>query len=355
MAALRVVWWNVQRLLHPGGTALGRALDATDAHGWTRDAYARKVAILGAVLRTITGGDTPALLALSEVENARAALDVAAAAGFRLRVVRDPDAHLAGDDLVVLYDPRVLAVNGAPASYNVHNRFTTRDIFEVPFVTSAGDDLCVITSHWPSRRLSRSESLRIGAADYCRRLVDRRLTFGKDELVSVRGRAHLPSRTALQARAQAPILLLGDFNDEPYDASVQSVLDATRDRDVLHRPLGFPKTRGAAAVDAYLSMRHPLYNPSWRCLLPPDGPRGTTWWNGSWYMLDQVIVSRGLLAPHARVRFREDSPRIHASAHIELAGESVPVITRAGVPMPFDPRRGIGASDHLPLSCALDV
>lgn len=355
MSERLVVWWNLQRLLRPGGSPLGRALGVTAAEGWTAAAYRRKVAILGALLREVCDGEQPLILALGETEDEQAAADVAGAAGLSLRAAEDPDARLIGDDLVLLYDGDALALDGPPASYNVHNRYTTRDVFEVPFRTAGGAPLVVVSNHWPSRRLSNSEPLRIGLADYCRRLVERRLKFGKDELVTRDGRPRLPAAAAMRERAETPVIVLGDFNDDPFDTSVQSVLGATRSRARASAPLRLPRGKGRGALDDYLSLTLPLYNPSWSRLIASEGASGTVFWNGAWYMLDQVVVSRGLIGD-GPVRFVDDSLRVPVIASVDLPGEpGVQVTTRSGVPLPYDPKTGRGASDHLPLAFRVEI
>jgi endonuclease/exonuclease/phosphatase family metal-dependent hydrolase len=351
-----VLWWNVQRLLSPTNSGLSRALDATPAAGWTRTAYTHKLERLAAVLNHLSPSGPPALLALCEVENARIASDLRRAAGWdSLKLVADPEARLAGDDLVLLYDPNVFELVGDVRSYNVHNRYTTRDLLETEFRTSSGDVLAVITAHWPSRMLSGSEPLRIGLADYTRRLIEARLKYSKDELVDSRGRARLPAERTLAKRWNAPILLLGDLNDSPFDTSVSDVLGAGRSTKASLAAPRFPQSSGLAAVDAYLERSVRLYNPAWPLLTRNDGPDGTHYWSGEWYMLDQAILSRGLLLESAPVRYVEDSFEVHDPASVPLGRTRFDATSRSGIPKPFDAKTGEGVSDHLPLTLELEL
>ncbi|MEO8291355.1 MAG: hypothetical protein ABI649_10230 [Gaiellaceae bacterium] len=353
MARYEVIWWNAQRLLAPTGSNLGRALDATAADGWTRSAYKAKLERLAALLLDIT--DTPpALLAMAEVENGRVAADLLAAAGWnQLSAVSDPTALLAGDDVVMLYDPAQLELIGEPASYNVNNRYTTRDLLEVEFRTADGHEFAVIAAHWPSRRISNSDALRIGLADYTARLVRRRLMYAKEELLTKEGRAKMPSATTLEKRWNYPVLVIGDLNDDPYERSVAEILGASRTRSQAEELRSFPRSRGLAGIDAYLARDIRLYNPTWKVLLAPDTPSGTTYWDSRWYMLDQAIFSRGFLV--GPLRFDETSLAIHAPRQVRAPNGPFTFTSSRGIPQPFDAKTRRGISDHLPLSFALET
>lgn len=56
------------------------------------------------------------------------------------------------------------------------------------------------------------------------------------------------------------------------------------------------------------------------------------------------------------VRFVDDSLRVPVIASVDLPGEpGVQVTTRSGVPLPYDPKTGRGASDHLPLAFRVEI
>lgn len=93
----------------------------------------------------------------------------------------------------------------------------------------------------------------------------------------------------LRAAKRSPILVLGDFNVEPYDAIMLNTLLASRHHQFSRKKL--------------------LYNCAWRWLgegAPVDAEpslglakrRGTHYFRGagSWHLYDQAMVSRGLLS-----------------------------------------------------------
>lgn len=355
MARHQIIWWNVQRLLSPNDSPLSRALDATPANSWTKPAYKLKLEHLAALLREVSSDTPPAILGLAEVENDRVAQDLLKAVGWtEMRLVEDPAARLAGNDLVIFHDPAILKQSGAAKSHNVHNRYATRDLLEVDFTNSRGASLGVIAAHWPSRRISNSEALRIGLADYTLRLLQERLKYSKDELFTAQGRAKMPSMRSLTERWNRSILLFGDFNDSPFDTSISDVLGAKRTLRSVQDPPRLPKGRGLTAVEHYLQRQFSLFNPSWKLLSDGGGPVGTHYWQGDWYLLDQVILSRGVMSP-GTIDYVPDSLALHAPRYVDGPHGRIEVTTATGVPKAFDAAKMDGVSDHLPLTFELDL
>jgi hypothetical protein len=361
MARHTAILWNVERLLRPRPSAVGRALGMTSASGWTPAAYKAKLANVAAVLRAASPGGPPALLALVEVEGAAVVRDLIRATGWtRLADTQVPDESLDGYDVALLYSRDVFTEAEAARSFNFQNRFATRDVLSVSLKTAAGAPLRVACTHWASRRLTNAEPLRISAADYCSRLISTYLKFSRDELMTPRGRGKLPARTALEARWNTPVLVLGDFNDNPFDTSVGYLLDSTRFPDMLLRPPRFPVKSGSAAVEYYLDLRPRLFNLAWRLLTdaprPPTRAHGTAVYAGDWYVLDQVLCSRGLLLPDARVSVPLESVRVFGPPTVpDERGRPVKVSTGSGEPAPFDMASKTGVSDHLPVVFELEI
>jgi hypothetical protein len=357
MARLQVVWWNVQRLFRPEPSRLSRELDATPANGWNAASYRRKIENVAAVLRALRRPDAElALIALCEVQDGRVLADILRAAGLRhFAEAESAGIDLDGHDVVVAYSREHFALDGEPTAHNLHGRYATRDILEVPLRTLSGERLLLLANHWPSRRFANAEILRFGLADFCFRLALRRLKLAKAELVDARGRLRLAPRAALERAWNERILVLGDFNDAPFDDSVAVGLAGTRAREIAGRVPRLPVDRGRSGVTSYLRLQPRLFNPSW-ALLDDVGstPPGTVFWNGEWYLLDQVLLSSGLLAS-AGLRWVEGSLGVFAASAVSAGERAVRVRTRAGYPRPFDPADGEGVSDHLPLSLELTV
>jgi endonuclease/exonuclease/phosphatase family metal-dependent hydrolase len=351
MPTLRVAWWNLENLFDTVDDPISRDFEFTPANGWTEEAYAAKRANLAAALNELHGGQGPELLGVAEVEGDAVFADLLAAMGKpHLKVVEDPagTSDLRGIDVSLAYDERKLSVVER-RSHVVHLRYMTRDIFEVVFeLVETGERLVVIASHWPSRRLGRleSEPLRIAVAENIAFLVRDHLLVDSITYEQLRADGDLAT---VRAKWETPVLLLGDFNDEPPDRSVLDHLQASSELDRVTGPTndidGFrAQTADYRETDAF------LYNPCWRFLAPENlgsffissTPAGEVFAN-RYQVLDQLVVSRGLLKPSG-LRLELDSVDLRRTPS---------VATPSGRPRRFDRHTGKGTSDHLPLVATL--
>lgn len=148
----------------------------------------------------------------------------------------------------------------------------------------AGEWCDLIVSHWPSRlHMDRHDSGRTHIAAFLRRWIEDNLPGLDDD---------------------ANVVLIGDFNDEPFDEGLERYLHASRDRD---------KVKRNAAL---------LYNPFWRHLssfVPGDAAQclsdpGTYFHRGGrdswWRTFDQMIVSSAVLFGRAGWRLNEADTRV---------------------------------------------
>ena len=357
MKFTKVIWWNVQRLLSPEDSVISRNLDATEATGWNKKSYQAKLDAIAAVLHHLTGGETPGILALAEVENKAVVRDLITTLGWSELIAPEGfERHITGYDVVLLYSSKIFDLVTSPITHTLHNRYSTRDIFEVHLRISTGEELLVLCNHWPSRLYPNSEPLRISLADYCMRIVDHATMFKKEDLIDSKGKASFPKRKLLENRWNQRVLVIGDFNDSPFNTCISQIMNTTRD---LHRVLKkpkFPKTRGIKAVHSYFKLRPRLYNPTWRLLTPETKePGGTLYWNSEWHMLDQMFFSAGLLQ-ESNFQYVKDSFKIHAPKKVPGPnGKQINVLTRNGYPKKFDSKKLSGVSDHLPIYCELKI
>ncbi len=229
---------------------------------WTAQRYQEKLAHTAEVVldmgsEVIPGG--PALLGFAEVENALVLRDLIAQApltpsGYDVIHFDSPDSR--GIDVALIYrrdqfEPlysRPLRVSLGRSDDGSDQ--TTRDVLYVKGLL-LGDTLHYFVNHWPSRRGGEMASRpgRAAAASVVRTAVD-----------SIRRVVRL-----------ADIVIVGDLNDDPTDASVSTTLRAV-DR------------RGNAGQTG-------LYNPMVALFRRGEGTLG---YRDSWNLFDQVIVSEGL-------------------------------------------------------------
>ncbi|MFQ6058665.1 MAG: endonuclease/exonuclease/phosphatase family protein [Anaerolineae bacterium] len=305
---IRFAWWNLENLFGPTTSPI---------EGWNQTRYDRKLEHLGWVIRHMHDGQGPDLLGVCEVETEgilhhlvdRHLSDLGYA------IVHHDSPDLRGIDVAFLYRDSVFELDEEKTrAHTIMKRIPTRDIFEIQLIARAnGSRLVVLGNHWPARTGGQyeTEPFRILTAEHCSVIVQEHLTEDED----------------------AQMLLLGDFNDEPFDRAIREYLLAIRDRDrVVDR-----RTR-----------RPYVYNCMWP-LLDGDDP-GTFYYTANptaWNMIDQVMVSPGLLRTGG-LRLEEGSVAIFRP----------PEIQEAGKPKPFRKRgsRWIeGYSDHFPLVGLLEA
>jgi endonuclease/exonuclease/phosphatase family metal-dependent hydrolase len=347
-----VAWWNLQNLFDTDDDPISADLEFTVANGWTPEVFAAKKANLASVLRTLHDGSPPELLGVCEVEGDGVFKQLLAEVGEpHLQVVEDPDGtrDLRGIDVSLAFDDRKLTPLER-RSHLVHLRFSTRDIFEVVFrINETGEQFVVIASHWPSRRTGRyeSEPFRIAVAENIAFLVRDHVRFDAEKYLALRQEGNLD---AVKQRFETPILVIGDFNDEPFDRSVVSHLQASSERDRVVGPTNdIDKFENEAST--YRNDDTFLYNASWKFLEPENvgtffldsTSQGEAFAN-RYQMLDQLVVSRGLLGPPG-LELDVDS--------VKIFHDRDTVATDLGRPRPFKKDTKRGFSDHLPVTATL--
>lgn len=227
---------------------------------WNTERYLQKLDNLGQVIASMDTLGFPYLLGLCEVENRAVLEDLAAnhhirEAEYEIIHYEGPDRR--GIEVAMLYRPGYfLPVH--TESLNVHwegmGRSNPRDILYVKGVVYPKDTLHVFVNHWPSRwgGEEASRHLRIGNANFLRSKVDS--LFAIDLYTN--------------------IVIMGDFNDNPDDASLFGHLRAfSPDEEIRHGHLF------NLAMEPYLL------------------GEGTLFFNNNWDYFDQIIVSSNLIKP----------------------------------------------------------
>lgn len=177
-------------------------------------------------------------------------------------------------DTAVIYDRDKLELNDSRSIVDMFGTKTLKTGELVQFrLTHSGELLDVLISHWPSR-LSAPESSAVRA-----------------ELGSAL-RGTLARRR--EEGATPYVILIGDYNDDPFSPSLANHLLATRDRVLARRDNRY------------------LYNPFWRWIGQshhgPDDENsvcGTLFYAGGettkWFTYDQIIFSSAFLRDDAMV------------------------------------------------------
>ena len=228
------------------------------------EVYKKKIANMAKVISKIGIDDTtmpPAILGVCEVENDEVLLDLTnhpRLLPYNYDVVHHNSPDRRSIDNGLLYQRSVFTPSNSIAhevilyDYNDKSkRKYTRDVLVVSGKL-LGEDFSFIVNHWPSRSggQKKSEPGRIEAAKVVKKAID-----------------------SLQViDPYAKIMVMGDFNDGPYNKSVAEVVGAKFDKNEV----GLKE----------------LYNP-YEEIRKKGG--GTIAYRGSWDIFDQIFFTEPLL------------------------------------------------------------
>ena len=276
------------------------------AKAWNTEKYQAKLANLSQVLAEIGRDKTPqgpAVIGVAEVENRRVLDDLVrwpaiASANYSIVHYEGPDVR--GIDCALLYDPQQFTVTSSTLSPYIYlNNDTTHKTrgFLIVRGTLAGEDVCFIVNHWPSR--AAAPPARVRAAEQVAHLKD----------------------SLMKENKKLKLIIMGDMNDDPMDESMALALGAKK---YLHAP----------------GKKTDLYNPWWEVL--EDKGIGTLLYRGKWNLFDQIVISKTLLKKR---KLRYDSCEVFKRNYLfqqEGPYKGSPFRTHGG-------KEWInGYSDHLP-------
>jgi predicted extracellular nuclease len=182
---------------------------------WTKQRYEKKLAQLSKVILEIGNGSGPEIIGLCEVENKGVLVDLTQKTPLKKQkygIVHYDSPDNRGIDVALLYKKsafRVLESKPFIVPQPSDTLPPTRSILYVKGILGKNDTLCIFVNHWPSRRGGPEESAprRIMAAEYLKQLTD----------------------SVMKAVHGAQVVAIGDFNDEPTDASLQSIAHSVND------------------------------------------------------------------------------------------------------------------------------
>lgn len=302
-------FWNVENLFDtrddPDVQGDEEYTPTGDKH-WTSQRLNVKLNNLARVIKEMNGRRGPDVLGLCEVENR----DVLKSLIEKLKTLRrdyeivhknSPSGR--GIDCAVIYDAKRLRLESS--KFHFVDVDHTRDIVEAEF-EARGKQLYVFVNHWPSR--FNPESARIEAAKTLRRRLDE----------------------ILRNDANADVLVMGDLNDTPRNLSVGKHLKTWGDATSLHPGV--------------------FFNPMFR--LHEQG-RGSYVYRNRWEMIDQVILSPGLLDKKG-FRWQPDSIKLVLARYQLYHSKDPSLIPRPSRSFTRNSFHEDGYSDHLPVSCVLE-
>jgi predicted extracellular nuclease len=255
---LTVVFYNVENLFDTENTPGGNDAEFTpeSEKKWTHERYHRKLEDISKVLASVNQKELPEIIGLCEVENRKVLNDLVktgALTNGKYQIVHFESPDFRGIDVALLYRPDEFKVTWSipvKVSFADDPNFTTRDILYVKGKTLNREEFHIFVNHWPSRigGLEQTEPKRISVAQLLKSKID----------------------SVQNVNPDANFIVMGDMNDEPSNKSLKEVLGAKS-----------PKQKSAGLVNLMFPMH--------------EAKLGSYNYQGNWNMLDNIIVSTGLL------------------------------------------------------------
>jgi len=277
---------------------------------WNSERYQKKIENIAHVIAAVGDKSLPDIVGLAEIENKQVLEDLIGTDYLKkgnYGIVHEDSPDERGIDVALLYRKDRFDFGGyekIPVSFPFDSLMTTRDILRVYGKLPDGEEINFYVNHWSSRYggQKETEAKRMYCAVALRRSVDMLLT--RD--------------------ANAKIVIMGDFNDEPTNKSIMNVLQATNKRKNI-------------SVGEFYNLMYDKHNLS---------DTGSYYYRGSWNMLDQIMVTRNLLTNTSGYHCNYDSGKIFSEdwmMYTNKNGEVSPNRTYGGSNY-FG-----GYSDHLPV------
>ena len=308
-----VVSYNVENLFDTVNSPLFEDDDFTPAGSrqWTYERYEKKVGDLAKVIRSVHEKELPALIGLAEVENRQVLGDLIRQRGVRrgdYRIVHEDGEDPRGIECALLYRPDLFSYRShkyIPIDDPVDPDYPYRGILHVSGRGPDGSSLHLFVNHWKSRSGGQAET-------------ERQRMFSA---ITLRKQLDL----LLARESDFKVIVMGDFNDEPTNRSIARGLSALNKRHNLY-------------MGDHYNLFYDLHN--------AEG-KGTYHYQGTWNMLDQVIVSYNLIDQERGLTTTFDGGHILMEEWMlyknERYGEMLPSATYGG------PDYYGGVSDHLPV------
>jgi len=312
----RIVFYNVENLFDTRDDSLKNDeefLPAGDKN-WTNERFHRKIVRIYQTMVALGKGEMPAIIGLCEIENRevlnRLIYDTPLSR-LKYQVIHRESPDARGVDVALLYRPDIFEPDSAswlniPLSVNE----TTREILLVKGRLWQNDTVYLYVNHWPSRYGGAGGS------------NAKRLAAASTLAVSV--------KQVFLNKRNSNVIIMGDFNDEPLDESIQAI--------------------GKILKNDVTDTMFLLTNLSAKTSL--TDLEGTIKHQGIWCVFDQIIVSSSLVNGDNGCMLVSKKAEIFKADFLLEPDETYtgykPFRTYSG------PGYNNGFSDHLPVSIFIE-
>ncbi|MFZ2339512.1 MAG: endonuclease/exonuclease/phosphatase family protein [Bacteroidales bacterium] len=306
--SLRVMFYNVENLFDTEDDSIKDDIEFLPGGlmRWNKSRYYNKINSVAKVIIAAGEWNPPAIVGLCEIENRKVLGDLVygtplSAIGYGIVHEESPDIRgidvcmLYRRDLVTIIDHRLLI----PENFQ-SGEFHSRGVLYAKCAVYT-DTLHVFVNHWPSRRGG------VLAGEEPREVMARMVRHAADSL-------------CLASDGNAKVLIIGDFNCTPSDPQMSELIDPDSAVNCSLTNLSDGKMTGI---------------------------EGTYRYQGTWEMIDQIIVSGRLLDGNKGLATGKEHFGIFSPDFLLKNDNKYPGI------VPFSTYRGYsyqgGFSDHLPV------
>ena len=297
--SLRIMFYNVENLFDTFDDTLKNDNEflPTGNRYWTTKKLDTKINNLFKTIIATGNWNPPEIIGLCEVENfyvLNQLVNYTPFSKFQYRIIHHDSPDTRGIDVALLYSPnkyQIIDTAFVEINFPDELRVKTREILYVKGIFNRCDTLHIFVNHWPSRAGSEkgSEHKRVHVATTLKSFTD----------------------SILHKNSNADIIIMGDFNDNPTDRSINIL--ANKEDGRLVNLSGEFVSRG----------------------------EGTLKYRGQWNMFDQFIVSKHV--------YENNCKKMEIATHEFLLIDDEEYIGKK----PFRTYSGYrytgGFSDHLPV------
>ena len=277
---------------------------------WNTQKYQIKLKNISKVISSINEKNLPVVIGFCEVENKEVLTDLSQTEllkSGKYEVVHrnSPDAR--GIDVAAMYQKdkfKLIEYHYYPISYEEDGKISkTREILHIKGIVFGKDTVHLFYNHWPSRVGGEEES------KHKRKKAAEKVKEKTDSLYSV--------------NKNSKIIIMGDLNDHPTDENVNTVLGAKKQE-----------------IGSSATLFNLLYEEH-------EEKKGTHSYKNEWGVLDNIIVSTGLLNAKKGARTKNENACIFKQdwmIYTNKNGDQSPSRSFSGAKFHED-----GYSDHLPI------
>jgi len=296
-----VLSWNLENLFHPQSG--GPRNDMTPKEGWTLERYTQKIKRVAHIIKKILleygNRNIPAIIGLNEVENSKVAQDILAHLPQRFEMVKDPKFKLEYNDNIIIYDKNFLTLK--KANYlQFFDRFDKGEILEAIFTCKLKNnqvELITYCCHLKARPANKYYT-QMYRQSVCDQLQTRIWKLHNGDKFNKRIKAYPEESHPESLTLDKNIIVMGDFNDDPFSISIMDYLMATYDQHTVKHQQDLSKVI--------------LYNTSWEWLNRkfPGSCFYSKCLTSKWSMLDQIIISPSLISGGQPLKYKAKSFKV---------------------------------------------